>query len=343
MVLRKIRQLIRQDLAMDLGTANTLIYFEGEGIVLNEPTAIAMSLESAEVLATGSEAKKYLGKTPKGIMALRPLKEGVIRDFGAASLLIQDFLKRVEFHRGVAAPRIVVCIPSNITQVEKRTVLEAAYEAGGKKVFLLEETMAAAIGAGLPVFDSRPVAVLDIGGGTTEFALITEGGYRVCETIRLAGDVFDEAIVQWFKYRHHLEIGLNSAEQIKWEAGAVSEKYSRNDASILVSGKDRLRQAPLSIEVPAKEIAEALKEPVTAIRNFIIRFLAVMPVSDRASVEAQGVTITGGGALLAGLPEWLSEQTGINFSLAAEPLTTVVMGAGLALENFKEFEPVFIN
>jgi len=343
MVLRKIKQLIRQDLAMDLGTANTLIYFEGEGIVLNEPTAIAMSLESAEVLATGFEAKKYLGRTPEGIIALRPLKEGVIRDFGAASLLIQDFLKRVEFHRGVAAPRLVICIPSNITQVEKRTVLEAAYEAGGKKVYLLEETMAAAIGAGMPVFDSKPVAVLDIGGGTTEFALIIDGGYRVCETIRLAGDVFDEAIVQWFRSKHHLDIGLNSAEKIKWNAGAVSKSFCESNKKILVSGKDRLRQAPISIEVEAQEIADALAEPVTAIRNFVIRFLSALPVSDRAAIEENGVTVTGGGALLAGLPELLSMQTGINFSLADEPLTTVVMGAGIALENFKDFEPVFVN
>ncbi len=343
MVLGKIKQMIRQDLAMDLGTANTLIYFEGEGIVLNEPTAIAISYNSGEVLAVGSEAKQYLGRTPEGIIALRPLKEGVIKDFGAASLLIQSFLKQVEFHRGVASPRLVICIPSNITQVEKKTVLEAAYEAGVKKVYLLEEIMAAAIGSGLPVFDPISVGILDIGGGTTEFALITEGGYRACETIRLAGDVFDEAIVQWFRHNHLLDVGLNRAEKIKWEAGAVSKAYADENITVMVSGKDRVRQSPVSIEVPATEIAEALREPVTAIRNFVIRFLSTLSLSDRAVIDRYGITITGGGALLTGLPEWLTEQTGIQFYLAEEPLTTVVMGAGIALEHFKDFEPVFVN
>ncbi len=327
---------------MDLGTANTLIYRENEGIVLNEPTVIAYS-DDATVIEVGMGAKEYLGRTPSGIRVLRPMRQGIIEDFDAVTQLIRLFLDRAQEQKRIFSPKIVICIPSNITQVEKRAVLEAARSAGAKKVFLLEETMAAAIGAGLPVQGKEPQMVLDIGGGTSEVAVIAEQAYLYCESLRVAGDEIDAAIVRWLAKNRGLEIGLTTAERVKWEIGSVWSHENGPDLECTVAGKDFLEGMPVTIGLTSKELRPALKEPLDAISKMIEDMLDVLPPEIRASIEARGITATGGGALIRGITHFLASRTGVSFHLAEDPLTTVVQGAGRTIEAFKDYQKVFIN
>ncbi len=326
---------------MDLGTANTLIYRQGEGIVLDEPTVIAYS-DDAEIIEVGIAAKEYLGRTPQGIRALRPMKHGIIEDFDAVSQLIRVFLNRAQEQKRIFSPNIVICIPSNITQVEKRAVLEAARSAGAKKKFLLEETMAAAIGAGLFIQGEEPQMVLDIGGGTTEAAVIAEWAYLYCETIRVAGDEIDEAIAHWLAENRGLEIGLTTAERVKWEIGSAWGDENGPDLECTVAGKD-LQGMPVTIVLTSRELRPALREPLDAISKMIEDMLDILLPDIRASIEAKGITVTGGGALIRGITEFLASKTGISFHLAIDPLTTVVQGAGRTIEAFKDYQKVFIN
>ena len=326
---------------MDLGTANTLIYRQGEGIVLNEPTVISYS-DDAEIIEVGIAAKEYLGRTPQGIRALRPMKHGIIEDFDAVSQLIRVFLNRAQEQKRIFSPNIVICIPSNITQVEKRAVLEAARSAGAKKKFLLEETMAAAIGAGLFIQGEEPQMVLDIGGGTTEAAVIAEWAYLYCETIRVAGDEIDEAIAHWLAENRGLEIGLTTAERVKWEIGSAWDDENGPDLECTVAGKD-LQGMPVTIVLTSRELRPALREPLDAISKMIEDMLDILLPDIRASIEAKGITVTGGGALIRGITEFLASKTGISFHLAIDPLTTVVQGAGRTIEAFKDYQKVFIN
>lgn len=342
MALEHFKNMIKQDLAMDLGTANTLIYIQREGVVLNEPTVIAFSGDG-RVIEVGLAAKKYLGRTPKGITAVRPMKDGIIEDFDAISQLIEVFLNRAQERKGIFSPRIVICVPSNITQVEKRAVLEAAQEAGAKKIFLLEETMAAAIGAGLSVHGEEPQMVMDIGGGTTEVAVIAKWSYLHCETLRVAGDEFDEAIVRWLTGERGLVVGLTTAETIKWEIGSVWDDESGLDPEYNVGGKHILQGIPVTALITSRELMPALEKPLYAISKMVEDVLDVLSPGTRALIEANGITLTGGGALLRGIIQFLSLRTGLTFNLTSDPLTTVVKGAGRTIEAFKDYEKVFIN
>lgn len=342
MTFKSLRSLIRQDLAMDLGTANTLIYVQREGVVLNEPTVIACS-NDGWVIEVGLAAKKYLGRTPEGITAVRPMKDGIIEDFDAVSQLIKVFLNRAKERRGIFSPKIVICVPSNITQVEKRAVLEAAQDAGAKKIFLLEETMAAAIGAGLPVHGEEPQMVMDIGGGTTEVAVIAKWSYLHCETLRVAGDEFDDAIIRWLTEERGLVVGLTTAETIKWEIGSVWDDEKGLDQEYNVRGKHFLRGVPVTSVITPRELMPALEKPLDAIAKMLEDVLGVLSPDIKASIEAKGITLTGGGALLRGIIQFLSLRTGLTFHLTSDPLTTVVQGAGRTIEAFKDYERVFIN
>jgi len=339
---KPFRTLIRQDMAVDLGTANTLVYRQGEGVVLNEPTVIALSNED-KVVEVGRGAKRFLGRTPSGIRALRPMKDGVIADFNAMSALIQVFLDRARGRRGILAPRVVICVPSHITQVEKRAVLDAARDAGATKIFLLEEVMAAAIGAGLPVHGRQPHMIVDIGGGTTEAAVIAEWAYLHCETLRVAGDEMDEAIAHWLVRTHGLELGLASAEDVKWRVGSAWEVPGEEVLQCKVAGKDRLSGIPRGLNVTSLDMRQALKGPLDVLSRFVQGFLGAVPPDVREGIEAGGVTLTGGGSLLRGLAAHFSHQTGIPFSVTRDPLTTVVHGAGRTIEDFDQYRKVFIN
>ncbi len=340
--MKNLKKYIKQDLAMDLGTANTLIYLQDEGIVLNEPTVIALN-HHGKVLKVGTEAKAYLGKTPEGLRAVRPLKDGVIDDFDAASLLIQSFLSRAQERKGILSPRVVVCVPSNITQVEKKSVLEAARAAGAKKIYLLEEVMAAAIGAGLPIHENRPMMIVDIGGGTTEAAVIAKDAYICIEAIRVAGDEMDEAVRKWFASRRTMDLGINTAEKVKWNIGAVMADPAYQDLNMDVYGKDIINGIPKSINITAHELLPAFTEPVKAISDFISDTLKNLDPLIMDSIRSDGITLTGGGAQLRGLATFLKRSTGITFHLTENPLTTVVNGAGKTIQAFKKYKNVFIN
>jgi rod shape-determining protein MreB len=342
MSFNRLRTLIKQDLAVDLGTANTLIYAQGEGIVLNNPTVIALS-DDGRVIEVGLAARKYLGRTPAGVRALRPMKDGVIADFYAMSQLIRAFLDRAQGPRGVLSPRVVICVPSNITQVEKRTVLEAAREAGVKKVYLIEEIMAAAIGAGIPAYGAEPHMVVDIGGGTTEVAVLAQWAYLHCETIRVAGDEMDEAVAFWFADNYSMELGPTTAETVKWKIGSAWDQGPGQDSPYRVAGKDFIKGVPTSVHVTPRQLRPAFREPLKAIWQAIHDVLSAVDVKARLVIEANGITVTGGGALLGGMTEFLEDRIGVPFSLAPDPLTTVVLGAGRTVEDFKTYEKIFIN
>ncbi len=343
MAVSKLKKFIKQDLAMDLGTANTLIYLQGEGVVLNEPTVIALDQDD-RVLQVGGPAKTYLGRTPHGLKALRPLKDGVIEDFKAASLLIQAFISKAKERKGILSPRVAICVPSNITQVEKRAVYEAARTAGAKKIYLLEETMAAAIGAGLPIHDDRPKMVLDIGGGTTEIAVISKAAYMVSEAIRVSGDEMDQAVTRWFLQNLGQQIGPNTAEKVKWKIGAVLPKPEYQDLSMEVYGKDLPAGGmPKGHKINAHDLCPAFEEPVRAIVDLVDHTLKGLSHEVLLAIKEDGITVTGGASLLRALPEFLHQHTGVEFHLTEDPLTTVVKGAGKTIEEFKKYRDVFLN
>jgi rod shape-determining protein MreB len=342
MSFNRLRTLIKQDLAMDLGTANTLIYARGEGVVLNDPTVIALA-EDGRVMDIGLEAKKYLGRTPAGIRAVRPMKDGVIADLDAVSQLIRIFLDRAQDSRGILSPRVVICVPSNITQVEKRTVLEAAREAEVKQVHLLEEIMAAAIGAGMPIHGDEPHMVVDVGGGTTEVAVLAQWAYLQCETIRVAGDEMDEAVASWFADNHSIALGTTTAETVKWEMGSAWDQGPGQDLPFKVAGKHTIRGTPTSVQVTSRQLRPAFREPLEAISRVIEDVLNAVDPKSRPIIERNGITVTGGGALLAGMTLFLQDRIGVPFSLAPDPLTTVVLGAGRTIEDFKTYRKIFIN
>jgi len=328
-------------MAMDLGTANTLVYLEGAGIVLNEPTMIALS-EEGRVLAVGSAAKSYWGRTPQGIRALRPMKDGVIEDFHAVSRLIKVFLQSAMEIKGGLSPRIVVCVPSDMTQVEKKTVLEASACSGTKKIYLLEETLAAAIGTGISVGSGDPGMVVDVGGGTTEVAVISNWAFDHCESIRVAGDEMDEAIVKWVLKQKGLRIGSGTAESIKWKIGCASPAEAAS-LECSISGKDTISGLPRTVTIKAAELVPAFLGPLEAIVSVIESVLMALTPETRHIVEQDLVAVVGGGALLRGFLSFLHDRTGLNYMLDSDPMTTVVRGAGQAIENFRQFRKVFSN
>src|SRR6187431_393269 len=321
-----------RDMAVDLGTANTLVYVRGRGIVLSEPSVVAIDQRTGEVHAVGVEAKRMLGRTPGTISAIRPLKDGVIADFDVTEQMLRHFIQKVHQHR-FAHPRVVVCVPSGVTGVEKRAVEEATLSAGARQAYLIEEPMAAAIGAGLPVSEPTGNMIVDIGGGTTEVAVISLGGIVVSQSLRVGGDEMDEAIVNHIKKDYKLLVGQQTAEEIKLEIGSAYRMSDEIQAE--VRGRDMLTGLPKTVVITSEEIRRALDEPVSQIVDAIKSTLDKTPPELAADIMDRGIVLAGGGALLQGLDERLRHETQIPVHLAESPLTCVAVGSGRSLEEFE--------
>ncbi|UPY35638.1 rod shape-determining protein [Sediminicoccus sp. KRV36] len=334
------------DMAIDLGTANTLVYVKGRGIVLNEPSVVAISDNRGrkQVLAVGEEAKQMLGRTPGNIAAIRPLRDGVIADFEVAEEMIKHFIRKVHNRRSFTSPLIIVCVPSGSTAVERRAIQESAESAGARKVLLIEEPMAAAIGAGLPVTEPSGSMVVDIGGGTTEVAVISLGGIVYARSVRVGGDKMDEAVISYIRRTHNLLIGESSAERIKMTIGAAAPPLDGEEGPLTeVKGRDLMNGVPREVLVSQREIAYSLMEPVTSIVDAVKVALENTPPELAADIVDKGIVLTGGGALLYRLDEVLRDATGLPVVVAEEPLNCVAMGTGRALEELKRLRQVLTS
>ena len=334
--------LFAKDLGIDLGTANTSVFMKGKGIVLTEPSVVAIQRDTNIVLAVGDEAKQMIGRTPGNIIAIRPMKDGVIADFEVTHTMLRYFIRKAlnaninYFNR----PRVVICVPAGVTTVEERAVREAAIQAGAKEAYLIEEPMAAAIGAGLPVHEPTGNMIVDIGGGTTDVAIISLGGIVTSRTIRVGGDEMDEAIVQYIKRAYNLMIGERTAEEIKINVGSAIEPPSGDNYQ--VRGRDMVSGLPKLVMVSAKEIKEALTEPVSAIVEAIKICLEKTPPELAADIMDRGIMMAGGGSLLRGLDKLISQETGMPVHIAEEPLYAVARGSGKVLENIDILKRVLI-
>src|SRR5579884_430965 len=330
-----------RDMAVDLGTANTLVYVRGKGIVLNEPSVVAINTNTAGILAVGTEAKRMIGRTPGNIVAIRPLKDGVIADFETTERMLRYFIQKVHRRRHFAKPRIVVCVPSGITGVEQRAVKDAGYQAGARKVYIIEEPMAAAIGAGLPVHEPTGNMVVDIGGGTTEVAVISLGGIVTSQSIRIGGDEMDDAIIQFIKKEYSLALGERTAEEIKIALGSACSLEEELHAEI--RGRDLITGLPKTIVTSTEEIRQALEEPLSAIIDAVKVTLDKTPPELAADIMEQGIVLTGGGSLLHGLDARISSETGMPLVVAKNPLHSVAIGSGQCLEEFEALKQVLIS
>ena len=333
------------DMAIDLGTANTLVYVKGRGIVLAEPSVVAIAEVRGKkhVLAVGEEAKLMLGRTPGNISAIRPLRDGVIADFEVAEEMIKHFIRKVHNRRGFASPVIIVCVPSGSTAVERRAIQESAESAGARKVMLIEEPMAAAIGAGLPVTEPSGSMVVDIGGGTTEVAVISLGGIVYARSVRVGGDKMDEAIISYIRRNHNLLIGESSAERIKMELGAAAMFDGDDGPSREVKGRDLMGGVPREVLVSQRQISDSLAEPVGAIVEAVKVALENTPPELAADIVDKGIVLTGGGALLYRLDQVLREATGLPVAVAEDPLQCVALGTGRALEEMRRLRNVLTS
>ncbi|HFC97996.1 MAG TPA: rod shape-determining protein [Thermosulfurimonas dismutans] len=331
------------DMAIDLGTANTLIYVKGKGIVLREPSVVAVKEDGRykRVLAVGEEAKRMLGRTPGNVQAIRPLKEGVIADFEVAEAMLRYFIQKIHNRRFLVRPRIVISVPSRTTQVERRAVRESAESAGAREVYLIEEPMAAAIGAGLPITEPTANMVVDIGGGTTEVAVISLAGVVYSNSVRVAGDRFDEAIMQYVKRKYNLLIGEYTAEQIKIKIGNVLPEPPYE--TLEIKGRDLVSGVPKTITLTAEEVREAIEEPVQVILQAIKEALEQTPPELSADIVDRGIILTGGGALLKNLDKLIREETGLPVMVAEDPLCSVVLGCGKALENIDVLREIMFS
>lgn len=327
------------DLAIDLGTANTVLYVKGKGIVLREPSVVAV--RGGRVLAVGSEAKEMLGKTPGNIDAIRPMRDGVIADFEVCEAMLRYFINKVHNRRTLVHPRIIISVPSGITQVEKRAVRESAESAGAREVFLIEEPMAAAIGADMPITEPTANMVIDIGGGTTEVAVISLAGIVYAKSVRVAGDKMDAAILQYIKRKHNLAIGERTAEQIKISIGNVlpAEPYETME----IKGRDLVSGVPKTITIRSDEIQSAIAEQIEVIVDAVRLALEATPPELSADIVDQGIVLTGGGALLKNLDKLLANETGMPIIVADDPLSSVVLGSGKALDNFDILKEIAID
>ncbi len=330
-----------RDMAVDLGTANTLVYVRGRGIVLNEPSVVALDTKSGGIVAVGTEAKRMIGRTPGNIVAIRPLRDGVIADFDTTERMLRYFIQKVHKRRHFAKPRIVVCVPSGITGVEQRAVKDAGYQAGARRVYIVEEPMAAAIGAGLPVHEPTGNMVVDIGGGTTEVAVISLGGIVTAISIRTGGDELDQAIISYVKKEYSLMLGERTAEEIKMGIGSAFPMPDEPVAEI--RGRDLVSGLPKTIVVSAEEIRKAIEEPVNSIIDAVKTTLDRCPPELSGDVMDRGIVLTGGGALLAGLDERLRHETGMPVHIADHPLDSVVLGTGRCVEEFQALKQVLIS
>jgi rod shape-determining protein MreB len=343
MVINSFFNLFSKDMAIDLGTANTLVYVRGEGVVLNEPSVVAIIEHqgNTKVLAVGNEAKQMLGRTPGKIKATRPMKDGVIADFDVAEQMIKYFIKKVYKKRAISNPQIVICVPSGATNVERRAIRESADAAGARKVFLIEEPIAAAIGAGLPVAEPTGSMIVDIGGGTTEVAVLSLGGVVLVTSVKCAGDRFDEAIMEYMRTTHKLAIGEYTAERMKKEIGSACPPDDGEGTNMQVKGRDLITGLPKEISISQRQISEALAEPVATIIDTIKRALEQTPAELSADIVERGIMLTGGGSLLGKLDTVLRRSTSLPVSIAEDPLLCVVIGTGKALEGKSKLSEVF--
>jgi len=333
------------DMAIDLGTANTLVYVKNRGVVLNEPSVVAVLNQGGKsrVIAVGEEAKNMLGKTPGHIQAIRPMKDGVIADFVVTEEMIKHFIRKVHNRKTFANPRIIICVPTGSTPVERRAIHDSALAAGARKVSLIEEPMAAAIGAGLPVSEPRGSMVVDVGGGTSEVAVISLGGIVYSRSLRIGGDAMDAALIHYMRKRYNLLIGEASAEMIKKEVGIAIPPKNGDGKTIDIKGRDLASGVPKEIELSQTQVAEALSEPVHSIIDGVKSALEDTPPELAADLVDMGVVLTGGGALLESMDEAIREATGLPVTIADEALSCVALGSGKALESESSFEPILTS
>lgn len=331
-----------KDMAVDLGTANTLVYVKGEGIVLNEPSVVAVNTITNAIIAVGEEAKRMVGRTPAHIVAIRPLKDGVIADFDVTEKMLRYFIQKVHQRRALARPRMVVAVPSGITGVEQRAVEEAAVQAGARAAFIIEEPMAAAIGAGLPIHEPIGNMVVDVGGGTTEVAVISLGGIVTSQSIRIGGDEMDEAIINYIKRDYQLMIGERTSEVLKVNIGSAFP-LGDDDQEDEIKGRDLASGLPKTVVVTAEEIRQAIEEPVLAVVQTVKDALDKTPPELASDIMEQGIVMAGGGALMRGLEDRIRHETGMPVHMAKDPLLCVAMGSGKCLEEFDIMKKVLIS
>jgi rod shape-determining protein MreB and related proteins len=329
-----------RDMAVDLGTANTLVYVRGRGIVLNEPSVVALNTNNGQVVAVGVEAKRMIGRTPGNIVAVRPLKDGVIADFDVTERMLRYFIQKVHRRTRMAKPRIVVAVPSGITGVEQSAVKEAGHQAGARKVYIIEEPMAAGIGAGLPVNEPTGNMVVDIGGGTTEVAVISLGGIVTSQSIRIGGDELDQAIITFGKKEHSLMLGERTAEEIKLALGSAFP--SKDEPQAEIRGRDLVSGLPKTVLITAAEVRQAIEEPVNLIIDAVKTSLDKCPPELAGDIMDRGIALTGGGALLRGLDQRIREETGMPVHIADSPLESVVLGTGKCVEDFDTLRQVLV-
>ena len=332
---------VATEVGIDLGTANVLVYIKGKGIVLNEPSVVAINNDTDEILAVGEEARQMLGRTPANIVAVRPLKDGVISDYDITERMLKYFIRKTCGSGRFFKPKIMVCVPSGVTEVEKRAVREAATQAGGKDVYLMEEPVAAAIGAGIDISKPDGVMVIDIGGGTTDIAVISLGGIVASTSVKMAGDKFDESIIKYMRKNHKLYIGERTAEELKVTIGtafAREEQISRE-----CRGRDLVTGLPKSVEVTSGEMMDALEEPLQTISEAVHNVLERTPPELAADISNSGIIVTGGGALLYGIDKRIEERTGIKVIIAEDPKSCVAIGTGKALDSLEKLEGNSLN
>jgi rod shape-determining protein MreB len=327
-----------RDIGIDLGTANTLVFMKGKGIIMREPSVVAVDTKSDRVLFVGAEAKQVIGRTPGSIVALRPLKDGVIADFDITASMLQIFIKKAFNGSAFARPRVIICIPSGVTEVERRAVKEAAFKAGAKHVSVIEEPMAAAIGAGLPVAEATGNMVVDIGGGTSEVAVISLGGIVAAKSVRVGGDEFDSSIIAYVKKNYNLLIGERTSEAIKINIGSAFPY--EGEGSMEIKGRNLVDGLPKNISITSQEVREALSDPLESVLEAIKTTLERTPPELAADIIDHGITLTGGGALLKGLDELVHRETGMPVHIAENPLDCVAIGSGTVLENLDKLRDV---
>ncbi len=337
--------LFSNDLAIDLGTANTLIYLKGQGIVCNEPSVVAVKNDGGagrrKVVAVGSEAKSMLGRTPESISAIRPMKDGVIADFEIAEEMLRHLIRKVHNRRALVRPRIIICVPHGVTEVEKRAVQDSAQSAGAREVYLIEEPMAAAIGAGLPITEATGSMILDIGGGTTEIAVISLKGIVYSRSVRIGGDKMDDAIQNYVRRRYNMLIGERTAEEIKLAVGTALP--TGNNMELEIKGRDLVQGVPKAATVTEDEIRESLLEPINQIIDVVQIALEKTPPELASDIVDRGITLAGGGAMLRNLDKLISERTGLPVMIADDPLSTVVVGSGEVLDHLELLKDVVLN
>ena len=328
--------LIGRDMGIDLGTANTLVYVKNKGIVLNEPSIVAIDKDNKKILAVGMEAKKMVGRTPGNIVAIRPLKDGVIADFDTTERMLRYFIQKVHKNMAIARPRIVICVPSGITAVEKKAVVEATEQAGARAAYIIEEPLAAAIGSGLPIDEPTGSMVVDIGGGTSEVAVISLGGIVAYQSLRIGGDEMDEAIIYYLKKENNLLVGESTAEKIKMEIGSAFPL--ENEEKMEVNGRDLVTGLPKTIIITSQQVRAALEKTLSDIINAIVEVLDETPPELASDIMKRGIVLSGGGALLKGLTERISRETHCPVYLAPDPLASVALGAGKCVEDFSSLK-----